>query len=45
MLGFALIFANLPLFWINAIGAVVFALLVPYVALGRTLLYFDLAKR
>jgi hypothetical protein len=27
------------------IGSVVFALLVPYVSLGRTLLYFDLGER
>jgi hypothetical protein len=40
-----LIFTNLSLLWINVIGSVVFALLVPYVALGRTLLYFDLGAR
>ena len=40
---FALIFANLSLIGINLLGSVVFALLLPYVALGRTLLYFDLA--
>jgi hypothetical protein len=45
VLGFALIFANLSLFWINAIGSLVFALLIPYVALGHTLLYFDLEAR
>ena len=45
VLGFALIFTNLRCFWINVIGSVVFALLVPYVALGRTLLYFDLQNR
>jgi hypothetical protein len=45
VLGFALIFTSLSLFWINVIGSVVFALLVPYVALGRTLLYFDLEAR
>jgi hypothetical protein len=42
MLGFALIFTTLPLLLINVIGTVVFALLVPYVAIGQTLLYFDL---
>jgi hypothetical protein len=42
VLGFALIFANTSLLLINAIGALVFALLVPYIAIGRTLLYFDL---
>ncbi len=45
VLGFTLIFTNLSLLWINIIGSVVFALLVPYVALGRTLLYFDLGAR
>jgi hypothetical protein len=42
LLGFALIFANISLLLINAIGALVFALLVPYIAIGATLLYFDL---
>jgi hypothetical protein len=45
VLGFALIFANLSLTWINIIGSLVFALLAPYVAIGRTLLYFDLSAR
>ncbi len=45
VLGFALIFANLSLTWINIIGSLVFALLAPYVAIGRTLLYFDLLVR
>jgi hypothetical protein len=45
VLGFALIFTTLPLVWINVLGSVVFALLLPYVAIGRTLLYFDLAAR
>jgi hypothetical protein len=45
VLGFTLIFTNISLLWINVIGSVVFALLVPYVALGRTLLYFDLGVR
>ena len=44
-LGFALIFADFPLFWINVIGSVVFALFIPYVAVGQTLLYFDLQVR
>jgi hypothetical protein len=42
LLGFALIFTNISLLLINAIGALVFALLVPYIAIGATLLYFDL---
>ncbi len=41
-LGFALIFTDISLYLINAIGALVFALLAPYIAIGRTLLYFDL---
>jgi hypothetical protein len=45
VLGFALIFTNLPLVAINAIGTLVFALLIPYVAIGATLLYFDLGAR
>jgi hypothetical protein len=45
VLGFAMIFANLSLTWINIIGSLVFALLIPYVAIGRTLLYFDLQAR
>ena len=44
-LGFALIFADFPLFWINVVGSVVFALFIPYVAVGQTLLYFDLQVR
>jgi hypothetical protein len=45
VLGFALIFTPLSLTWANVVGTVVFALLLPYVAIGRTLLYFDLAVR
>lgn len=45
LLGFALIFTAFPLFWINILGSVVFALFIPYVAVGQTLLYFDLQVR
>ncbi|HEX5982610.1 MAG TPA: hypothetical protein VFY69_00230 [Solirubrobacterales bacterium] len=45
LLGFALIFTSFPLFWINVLGSVVFALFIPYVAIGQTLLYFDLQAR
>jgi hypothetical protein len=45
MLTFALIFTALPLFWINLIGAAIFALIIPFVALGLTLQYFDLQVR
>ncbi|HEX6665537.1 MAG TPA: hypothetical protein VF081_02965 [Solirubrobacterales bacterium] len=42
---FALIFTALPLIWINFFGSLIFALLIPFVALGETLLYFDLEAR
>ena len=45
ILSFALIFTALPLFWINVIGSLVFALLIPFTALGGTFLYFDLGVR
>ncbi len=45
VLGFVLIFLNFSLLWINLIGSLIFALFVPYVALGHTLLYFDLGAR
>ncbi|HET7121502.1 MAG TPA: hypothetical protein VFI17_09685 [Solirubrobacterales bacterium] len=41
----ALVFTSLPLIWINLIGSFIYALLIPYVALGETLLYFDLQAR
>jgi hypothetical protein len=43
ILTFALIFTALPLLWINLIGALVFALLIPFTALGGTFLYLDLS--
>ena len=45
ILGFALIFTPLSLTWANVVGTLAFALLVPYVAIGRTLLYWDLSVR
>jgi hypothetical protein len=45
ILTFALIFTALPLIWINVIGSLVFALLIPFTALGGTFLYFDLSVR
>jgi hypothetical protein len=45
VLGFVLIFLNFSLLWINLIGSLVFALIIPYVTLGHTLLYFDLQER
>ena len=44
-LTFALIFTSLPLVWINFLGSLIFALFIPYVALGETLLYLDLQAR
>jgi hypothetical protein len=45
VLSFALIFTALPLIWVNFLGSLIFALLIPYVAIGETLLYFDLEAR
>ncbi len=45
VLTFALIFTSLPLLLINLLGALIFSLLIPYVAIGETLLYFDLKAR
>jgi hypothetical protein len=45
ILGFALIFTGFSLTWINLLGSFVFALFIPYVNVGRTLLYFDLQVR
>jgi hypothetical protein len=45
LLGFVLIFLNFSPVFVNLVGSVVFALLIPYVAIGRTLLYFDLGAR
>ncbi len=45
VLGFFLIFLNLSAVLVNLIGSIVYALVIPYVALGRTLLYLDLCAR
>jgi hypothetical protein len=45
ILAIFLIFLNLSPITVNLIGSIVFALLIPYVAIGRTLLYFDLEAR
>jgi hypothetical protein len=44
-LGFALLFTTVPVETVNLIGSVVFALLLPYIEIGRTLLYFDVIAR
>ena len=45
VLGFFLIFADFSLVAVDLVSALVYALLIPYVAIARTLLYFDLAAR
>jgi hypothetical protein len=45
ILGFILIFLNFSPITVNAVGSLVFALLIPFIALGRTLLYLDLTSR
>jgi hypothetical protein len=44
-LGLFLIFTPFPLFLVNLLSSIVFALVVPYMTVGRTLLYFDLQER
>jgi len=44
-LGFALLFTTVPISNVNLFGAVISALLLPYVVVGRTLLYLDLTAR
>jgi hypothetical protein len=45
MLGLFLIFTPLPLLLINLVGSLVFALTIPFVTTGTTLLYLDLLAR
>ena len=45
VLGFFLIFGNFSLTWVNIASSAVFALLLPFIAIGRTLLYLDLRAR
>ena len=44
-LGLFLIFTPFPLFLVNVFGSIVFALSIPFMTVGRTLLYFDLQAR
>ncbi len=44
-LSIVLIFTPLPLILLNLIGSLVYALLIPYMTLGETMLYFDLEAR
>ena len=45
VLTLGLIFTPLPFLVVNLLGALIFSLLLPYVAIGQTLLYFDLQAR
>ena len=45
VLTLGLIFTPLPFLLINLLGALIFALLLPYAVIGQTLLYFDLQAR
>jgi Vacuolar protein sorting-associated protein 62 len=45
LLGFALLFTAIPVTSVDVFGSVIFALLIPYLGAGRTLLYLDLAAR
>lgn len=44
-LGLFLIFTPFPLFLVNLLSSIVFALMIPFTTVGRTLLYFDLQAR
>jgi hypothetical protein len=44
-LGLFLIFTPFPLYLVNVVGSIVFALSIPFMTVGRTLLYFDLQAR
>jgi hypothetical protein len=45
VLTLGLIFTPLPFLAINLLGALIFSLLIPYVVIAQTLLYFDLQTR
>ncbi|HEU4393877.1 MAG TPA: hypothetical protein VFR04_09640 [Solirubrobacterales bacterium] len=45
VLTLGLIFTPLPFLLVNLLGALIFSLLIPYAAIGQTLLYFDLQAR
>ncbi|MDQ2622324.1 MAG: hypothetical protein M3Y45_04705 [Actinomycetota bacterium] len=44
-LGLVMIFTSLPLPLVNLISSLVYALMIPFTAIGTTLLYFDLQVR
>lgn len=43
--GLAFLFTTLPVATVNLVGSAIFVLVIPYVGVGRTLLYLDLAGR
>lgn len=45
LLGFALLFVTVPADGVDLFGSLIFTLLIPYEAVGRTLLYLDLSAR
>ena len=45
VIGFALLFTTIPVVDVNLVGSVMFALLIPFIEIARTLLYFDLGVR
>jgi hypothetical protein len=45
VLGLAFLFTTLPVTTVNLVGSAIFVLVIPYVGVGRTLLYLDLAAR
>lgn len=45
LLGLVMIFTSLPLPLVNLISSLVYALMIPFTAIGATLLYFDLQVR
>jgi hypothetical protein len=45
VLGLALLFTTIPVTTVNLFGSAIFVLVIPYVGVGRTLLYLDLAAR
>lgn len=45
VVGWALLFTSIPAVDVNLVGSVIFALLMPFIEMARTLLYFDLGVR
>src|SRR5205807_783496 len=45
LIGFVLLFITVPTDTVDLLGSLIFTLLIPYEAVGRTLLYLDLSAR